>query len=157
MTILIKYFTRTSSLILLFILISCASVPKFTINKETREENRKADNELQQKYKNVSLVLETVIGPASFYAEQFHGRLTSNGEVYDMNGLTAAHNTYPPNTIIRVTNLSNNKKVIIRVNDHFPKHPTRIIDLSKGTAQVLDMIKDGVTEVKLEVLEWGEK
>ncbi len=138
------------------LLTSCASAPKFTIDKKQREENRRAADDLQTKYRNVDTVLETVIGYASYYAHKFHGRQTSNGEIYDMYGLTAAHTTYPPNTIIRVTNLSNEKSVIIRVNDHFPEHPTRIIDLSYGTADTLDMLQDGVVEVKLEILEWGE-
>jgi len=154
------YITKFCHLVLIIcycgMFASCASVPKFTIDKNQSDKNQAESEELQIKYRNVDNVLETVIGPASYYAEPFHGRQTSNGEIYDMYGLTAAHTTYPPNTIIRVTNISNNLKVIIRINDHFPEHPTRIIDLSYGTAEVLDMLDEGVSDVKLEVLEWGE-
>lgn len=135
--------------------ISCSSAPRFTLDKNQSDKNDVESEQLHQKYINVETVLETVIGPASYYAEPFHGRQTSNGEIYDMHGLTAAHTTYPPNTILRVTNLSNEIRVIVRVNDHFPDHPTRIIDLSYGTAKALDMLDDGIVEVKLEVLEWG--
>ena len=106
-------------------------------------------------YNNLS-VLETVTGVASYYGDKFNGRLTSNGETYDMYGLTAAHPSYPHNTIIRVTNLNNNKSVVIRVNDRMPKRPDRIIDLSLGTAQALDMVEAGLAKVKLEILKWGE-
>jgi rare lipoprotein A len=60
------------------------------------------------------------------------------------------------NTIIRVTNLSNNKQVDVRINDRMPKHPDRIIDLSLGTAMELGMVEEGLAEVKIEVLKWGE-
>lgn len=93
---------------------------------------------------------------ASYYADKFHGRLTSNGEIYDMHGLTAASPTLPANTILRVTSLKNERSVIIRCNDHMPYRPDRIIDLSYGTALELDMINDGIAEVMLEILEWGE-
>ncbi len=95
-------------------------------------------------------------GLASFYSDEFNGRQTANGEIYDMNGLTAAHPTFPFGTEIKVTNLSNNKSAVIRINDRMPQHRTRMIDLSLGTAKALDMIEDGVVEVKLEILKWGD-
>ena len=73
-----------------------------------------------------------------------------------MYDLTAAHKTYPFNTIVRVTNLSNGKSVKIRVNDRMPDYNPRIIDLSYGAAIKLDMLTSGIAEVKLEVLKWGE-
>lgn len=95
-------------------------------------------------------------GVSSFYAEDFHGKLTANGEVYDMYGLTAAHKTLPLNTIIRVTNLVNNKSLILRVNDRGPYVKGRILDCSYGAAKKLDFVNDGTVEVKIEVIEWGD-
>lgn len=100
-------------------------------------------------------VLETKTGVASYYAEKFHGRKTASGEIFDMNALTAAHPSYPFGTIARITNLKNGKTVIVKINDRFPSK-TRLIDLSKGAARKLDMILDGIANVRLEVLEWGE-
>jgi len=95
-------------------------------------------------------------GVSSFYAEDFHGKLTANGEVYDMYGLTAAHKTLPLNTIIRVTNLVNNKSLILRVNDRGPYVKGRILDCSYGAAKKLEFVNDGTVEVKIEVIEWGD-
>lgn len=137
---------------------ACSSVPRFTSSSEKPEKKIKIEEitkyENLNTYNNYS-VLETVTGVASYYADKYHGRLTSNGEIYNMYGITAAHPTYPHNTIIRVTNLSNNKSTIIRINDRMPQHPDRIIDLSYGTALELDMVEAGIVEVRLEILEWG--
>lgn len=100
-------------------------------------------------------VLLTLEGVASYYADEFHGRLTSNGETYDMNGLTAAHRTFPFGTRVRVTNLENKLTVVVRVNDRGPFKEGRVIDLSLGAAKALAMIGPGTVRVKLEVLEWG--
>ena len=95
-------------------------------------------------------------GVSSFYAEDFHGKLTANGEVYDMYGLNAAHKTLPLNTIIRVTNLVNDKSLILRVNDRGPYVKGRILDCSYGAAKKLEFVNDGTVEVKIEVIEWGD-
>ena len=95
-------------------------------------------------------------GVSSFYAEDFHGKLTANGEVYDMYGVTAAHKTLPLNTVCRVTNLSNNKSLILRINDRGPYIAGRILDCSYGAAKKLDFIQQGTTDVKIEVIEWGD-
>lgn len=92
----------------------------------------------------------------SFYAEDFHGKKTSNGEIYDMNSLTCASKELPFNTKLRVTNLANNKSVIVRVNDRGPFVPNRDLDLSKAAARRLDMIVSGTATVKIEVVEWGK-
>ncbi len=86
---------------------------------------------------------------ASYYAEDFHGRPTSSGELFDMNALTAAHKTLPFGTMLEVTNLENGKKVIVRVNDRGPFVPNREIDVSKRAAAELDMIKTGVARVSI--------
>jgi rare lipoprotein A len=91
-------------------------------------------------------------GMASYYADEFHGRPTANGETYDMHDLTAAHRTLPFNTRVRVTNLANNKSVVVRINDRGPFVGDRIIDLSLRAAQELSMIGPGTARVTLEIL-----
>ncbi len=101
-------------------------------------------------------VLLTLEGVASYYADDFHGKLTSNGEVFDMHGLTAAHRTLPFDSVVRVANLENNKSVVLRINDRGPFVDGRIIDLSLGAAKELDMVQKGTARVRIEVLEWGD-
>ncbi|SFV21460.1 septal ring lytic transglycosylase RlpA family protein [Pseudidiomarina donghaiensis] len=95
-------------------------------------------------------------GVASWYGEKFHGHLTSNGETYDMYAMSAAHKTLPLPTYVRVTNLSNNKSVVVRVNDRGPFHGNRIIDLSYVAAYKLDMLKSGTAKVRIEALQPSE-
>jgi len=90
------------------------------------------------------------VGEASWYGTKFHGRKTANGEKYDLYGMTAAHKTLPLPTYVKVTNLANNKSVIVRVNDRGPFYSDRIIDLSFAAAQKLDFAKKGVAKVKVE-------
>jgi rare lipoprotein A len=89
------------------------------------------------------------IGTASWYGKKFHGHLTSNGEIYDMYAMSAAHKNLPLPTYLKVTNLANNKSVIVRVNDRGPFHQKRIIDLSYSAAYKLDMLKTGTAKVKI--------
>jgi len=91
-------------------------------------------------------------GVASWYGKKFHGRLTSNREPYDMYAMTAAHKTLPLPTYVRVRNLSNNKSIVVRVNDRGPFVHNRIIDLSYSAALKLDMIKDGTSLVEIEAI-----
>ncbi len=93
------------------------------------------------------------IGYASWYGGKFQGRLTANGEVFDTYKFTAAHKTLPFNTIVKVTNISNKKTVIVRINDRGPFIKNRIIDLSKVAAEALDMINSGTAYVKVEIVE----
>ena len=93
----------------------------------------------------------------SYYAEDFHGKKTSNGEVFNMNDLTCASKELPFNTKVRVTNLANGKSVVVRVNDRGPFVPDRELDLSKAAAKKLDMIKTGTTSAKIEIVEWGKE
>jgi len=90
------------------------------------------------------------VGGASWYGDAFHGRLTANGEVYDMTHLTAAHPTMPLPSYARVTNMVNGSSVIVRVNDRGPYARGRIIDLSKRAAEMLDYAHAGVAKVKVE-------
>jgi rare lipoprotein A len=92
-------------------------------------------------------------GLASWYGPEFHGKLTSNKEIFDMNDLTAAHRTLPFGTYVMVTNLDNGKSVTVRINDRGPFVEDRIIDLSYAAAKVLDMIGMGTARVRIETLE----
>ncbi|MGB6118894.1 MAG: septal ring lytic transglycosylase RlpA family protein [Mesorhizobium sp.] len=89
-------------------------------------------------------------GKASWYGDAFHGRLTANGEVYDMTHLSAAHPTMPLPSYARVTNLKNGSSVMVRVNDRGPYAQGRIIDLSKRAAEMLDYTHSGIADVKVE-------
>ena len=95
-------------------------------------------------------------GIASWYGPKFHGKITANGEVYDQYALTAAHRTLPLPSAVKVTNLQNNKSIILRINDRGPYVKGRILDCSYGAAKKLDFIQQGTTEVKIEVIEWGD-
>ena len=96
---------------------------------------------------------KVLYGIASYYADKFNGRTTANGEIYDGKKLTAACNTLPLGTWIRVTNLSNNRSVIVKTNDRLHPRMTRIVDLSRAAAEKLGFIRKGLTKVKVEVLE----
>ncbi|MCB1509053.1 MAG: septal ring lytic transglycosylase RlpA family protein [Hyphomicrobiaceae bacterium] len=89
-------------------------------------------------------------GIASWYGDAFHGRLTANGEVYDMTTLSAAHPTLPLPSYVRVTNLTNDRSVVVRVNDRGPFHGNRIIDLSRRAADILDLRHSGLGRVRVE-------
>jgi len=91
-------------------------------------------------------------GVASWYGPNFHGNKTANGEVYDMNELTAAHRTLPLPSIVRVTNLRNGRSIKVRVNDRGPFARGRIIDLSRRAAQLLGFIGEGTAPVRVEIV-----
>ena len=92
------------------------------------------------------------IGRASWYGKQFDGRTTASGEPYDMFQFTAAHRQLPLGTWVKVTNLRNGKWVIVRINDRGPVPASRIIDLSYGAAQILDLRARGVEKVRLDIV-----
>ena len=96
-------------------------------------------------------------GVASYYGREHHGKKTANGEIFDMTKLTAAHRSLPFGTHVKVTNLSNQRSAIVRINDRGPYYQGRIIDLSQAAAERLEMIKSGITNVKLEVLDAKSK
>jgi len=92
------------------------------------------------------------VGVASWYGEDFNGKMTANGEHYNMNTLTAAHRTLPLPSIVKVTNLQNGRSVVVRVNDRGPYVKDRIIDLSKHGAQLLGYMGQGTTKVRVEIM-----
>jgi rare lipoprotein A len=89
-------------------------------------------------------------GLASWYGDDFHGRQTANGEVFDMDSLSAAHPTLPMPSYARVTNLQNHRSVIVRINDRGPYHPNRVIDVSHKAAELLGFRGNGVARVRVE-------
>ena len=97
-------------------------------------------------------VISGQYGIASWYGHPFHGRLTANGETYDMGKITAAHRELPFNTRVRITNLSNGKSVVVRINDRGPYVKGRIIDLSKEAARMINMVDAGISKVHLSIL-----
>ncbi len=92
----------------------------------------------------------TAVGLASWYGEDFHGRYTANGEVFDLGGISAAHPTMPLPSYARVTNLANGHSIIVRVNDRGPYAHNRVIDLSVRAAKLLDFYRRGTTTVRVE-------
>jgi rare lipoprotein A len=92
------------------------------------------------------------VGVASWYGEEFQGNETANGEIYDLNGLTAAHPTLPFGTTVKVTNLNNSKNILLRINDRGPYIGRRLIDVSKAAAKRLGFVGAGTTRVRVEVV-----
>ncbi len=130
------------------LVFSCISSPRYSSNPD--------DQDTKKKKKRNSK--DVFYGLSSFYGlnDGFDGNLTANGEVYDKDGLSAAHKTLPLNSIVRVTNLDNNKSVVLKINDRGPYIDGRILDCSYGAAKKLDFVEQGITEVKVEVIKWGD-
>ena len=107
-----------------------------------------------------AIVLWQVAGPyyevgiASWYGPGFQGNRTSNGEVYDMYGISAAHKTLPFGTIVRVVDLDTARSIVVRINDRGPFIEGRIIDLSKGAAEKLGIVDKGIAHVGLRIVRW---
>ncbi|MEX6508205.1 septal ring lytic transglycosylase RlpA family protein [Jiella sp. M17.18] len=94
----------------------------------------------------------TLVGSASYYGRDFHGRRTADGERFNMNAMTAAHKTLPFGTKVKVTNERNGRSVVVRINDRGPYHGGRIIDLSRAAAKRIGMINSGTAKVRLDIL-----
>lgn len=131
------------------VLSGCASSPRFT--RERPSEPKKHESSAPTKS------LKTMEGIASYYADDFNGKKTANGETYDMYKMTAAHRSFPFNTKVKVTNLDNKRSIVVRINDRGPFKLDRIIDLSLAAATQLGMKGAGTATVKLEVVEWGDE
>jgi len=108
-------------------------------------------------YPTLAHIGDNLHGIASWYGPNFHAKKTSNGEIYNMYAMTAAHKTLPMNTVVQVENLINGKKIIVRINDRGPFVAGRIIDLSNKAAHQIDMVKTGTVKVKLTVLGFNGK
>ena len=96
-----------------------------------------------------------MVGEASWYGPKFHGRTTASGEPFDMGALTAAHRTLPFGTLVRVTAKRTGRSVIVRINDRGPFAGNRVIDLSRAAAAEIGLVRRGVGQVSIEVLEEG--
>ena len=92
-------------------------------------------------------------GIAAYYSDVFHGKKTASGKIYNKHGLTGAHKTLPFDTIVRVTDLTNNKSVVVTITDRGPYSEKRIIDLSRAAAIEIDLIQRGIGPVRLEIID----
>ena len=108
-------------------------------------------------YPTLAKVGDVQRGIASWYGPNFHAKRTSNGEVYNMHAMTAAHKTLPMNTMVKVDNLDSGLSTIVRINDRGPFITGRIIDLSNKAAHAVDMVKTGTAKVKITVLGFNAK
>ena len=123
-------------------------------------DNHKTRDLKKNQYEVFGKVYETMsssegyleIGVASWYGKKFHGNLTASGEIYDMSLMTAAHKALPLPTLVKVTNLENGKKTIVKVNDRGPFHGDRLIDLSYAAALELGFLENGLTTVVVEAV-----
>lgn len=136
-------------------IIDVDAIPEPEVIREPRSAvgNRSSYTVLGKQYRvlgDAEGYVET--GIASFYGKKFHGRRTSNLEVYDMYAFSAAHKTLPLPSFVRVTNLDNGKSVIVRVNDRGPFHPGRVIDLSYAAATKLGYVRNGTARVEVRAL-----
>lgn len=124
---------------ILHLLIGAASFAQSAVEPKTKEKAKKSANRI-------------LYGQASYYASKFEGRKTANGEIFRHSKLTAACNSLPLGTWIKVTNLRNGKSVVVKINDRLHTKTRRLVDLTRSAAQKLGFIKSGLTRVKVEVL-----
>jgi rare lipoprotein A len=143
-----KYFILIISA---FGFFGCSSTTRYTTNSESSNTTTSGKSD----YDDAS-ILQTEYTVASYYADKFNGRKTANGETYDMYGISAAHISYPFGTIVKVTNMSNGKSIILKINDRKPDTNGRDIDLSLGAAKKLEMVQSGIAKVRIDVLKWGK-
>lgn len=137
-----------SLIILLF--DGCTPNPHFRSDKAVKSQKK------INKYNKKSTGFEKVqYGISSYYGPKFHGKLTANGEIFDMYKVSAAHRYLPIGTLIKVTNLDNNKTLNMRINDRGPYVNNRILDCSYAAALKLGFVEEGTANIKLEVLEMG--
>lgn len=130
-------------------LLICLGFLSLASTVSAQEEDDKVDSIQLTKNRNVAAVQ---VGVASYYHDKFEGRQTANGEVFTQKNYTAASNTYPLNCWVRVTNLRNDKSVVVRIIDRMHRLNTRLIDLSRSSAEELGYISRGLTRVKVEYL-----
>tara|TARA_Y100000590_G_scaffold11296_2_gene13891 strand:- start:805 stop:1356 length:552 start_codon:yes stop_codon:yes gene_type:complete len=165
-----------------FIALECTPSPRYKIseepsassksNKNSKSSSRYASKSSAKSSSRSNIVFmkpskeipdydrskKKIKGIASFYGldDGFHGKLTANGEVFDMNGMTAAHRTLPLGSLVRVTNLENDKTVTLRINDRGPYVRGRELDCSYGVARDLDFVNRGTASVQIDVIEFGD-
>ncbi len=121
-------------------------------NYETPDSNQGTPGQTQETIKPIP-TKKYQVGKASWYGHLFQHHKTASGEPYDMNDFTAAHRTLPLGSWVKVTNLKNDKSVMVRINDRGPVMKSRILDLSYGAAMILGLGNDGIARVRLDVIE----
>lgn len=137
-------YSSAAILITIILFIQACGISRVGTEKHSSSSSSETGRELQS-------------GVASWYGPNFHGKLTANGETYNMNGLTAAHRTLPFNTIVKVENKDNGKSVDVRINDRGPYVDDRVIDLSRKAAREIDMLDSGTANVVLYLFEEGDR
>lgn len=163
MSIRLSFICRACFAVLLAqFLAACASIVKFAPEARPRVEavtiagNKSPYTVFGETYYVMPIASGyRELGIASWYGTKFHGRNTSNGERYNMYAVSAAHKTLPIPSYVRVTNLDNNRELVVRVNDRGPFHQDRIIDLSYAAAVKLGFAKQGIAHVLVEVIDTG--
>jgi rare lipoprotein A len=136
--------------VILLIMVGCSSNARYTTKGGSGKKHGKST------YGKVEKKGKTMYYVCSYYADNFHGRQTANGEIFDMYKMTAAHKTLPFGTKLRVTFEEKGKSVIVRVNDRGPFVYGRDLDLSYGAAKEIGMIPYGVKKLKVEIIEEGK-
>ena len=141
---------------------SCTPSPRYKTGSSDQVKKKKSNKVVftkpSKKIPYYDKSKKTIKGISSFYGlnDGFHGKLTANGEVFDMNAMTAAHKTLPLGSLVRVTNLENDKSVIVRINDRGPYVQGRMLDCSYGVARDLGFVDKGTTSVRVDVIEFGD-
>ena len=135
-------------LVLFLFTTSCTVSPRYGVSNQVNNEKNIKNNRIKSN--------GVLRGVSSWYGPNFHGKLTANGEVYDMYGITAAHKTLTLNTVVRVTNLDNGKSIILRINDRGPYVDGRILDCSFGAAKKLGFYEQGTANVEIKIIEEGD-
>jgi peptidoglycan lytic transglycosylase len=134
---------------------SCTSFVRYTSEDSTNNESATTEPVVVEndysEFTEDDFTDKIITGTASYYANKFHGRQTANGEIFDQKKYTAAHRSLPFGTKLLVTNQSNNKSVVVRINDRGPFVRGRILDLSRVAAEELVMIHSGITQVVIRV------
>ena len=147
---------RLLNLIFLFFIYSCTVSPRYTSVSVT---NKKSNNSKIKKYKKEQKFDESIkiyTGVSSWYGPNFHGKLTANGEVFDMYSISAAHKTLPLGTYVKVTNLDNDKYVYLTINDRGPYIDGRMLDCSMAAAKKLGFYNNGTANVEVEIINFGD-
>ncbi len=138
---------------------ACSSAPRYTTNTTTHLPALRSESKTKfiPVTHNPKLSYQrTWVGIASWYGDDFVGKLTANGEIFDKHAKTAAHKTLPLGTIVKVTNLANNRSTKVRINDRGPYVEGRLIDLSYAAAKELGFDTLGTTQVRLQVIKFGD-
>ena len=155
-----KLVTAVSTIMLCGFMTSTISTAEAASAKHSKHHTAKAHHRVANKSKrhhgHRSIISQHYVrhnngieGIASWYGSRFQGRRTANGEYYDMNAMTAAHNSLPLSSYAEVTNLKNHRSVIVRINDRGPFHGNRVMDLSYAAAKELDIARSGTASIKI--------